>query len=293
MARTPRDVRSLLSLVAALAVIAVAARPVNLILHTPKTYYGSGGYWVGSIVAAAMILAFSYALWRRERWARWVLATVLTTFGAFTLAVALESHAKDLEPAYLVIERIRGLLLLALALTVFASDRVHEHITGITHEADDDAADDNRRQTVAHMPRSEARKLQVGRKDRWLATGAILAGLWFFSSAYSVLLDLQYFVKSGRSLSLSILPPVVDISMSAFSALATALSAWAFMTAPSRLRYACLLAPLLSIFCLLTGYFLGIGGVAINLMLLALAALNWRKLGSRPDDASGQLTGCG
>jgi hypothetical protein len=288
MAQTPRDVRSLLSLVAALAVIAVAARPVNLILHTPKTYYSSGGFWIGAIVAAAMILAFSYALWRREHWARWVLATVLTAFGAFTLELALASHSHDLEPAYLVIERIRGLLLLVLALTVFASDRVHEHITGIAHRADGDTVDEDRRQTAAHMPRREAGNLQVRRKDRWLAAGAILAGLWFFLSAYSVLFDLQYFIKSGSSLGPRILPPVVDISMSALSALATALSAWAFMAAPSRLRYACLFAPLLSIICLLTNYFIGTGGVAINLILLALAVFNWRKLGSHPDDPSGR-----
>ncbi len=281
-----KNVRNLLLLVNALAIIALFAGPLNVVMNTPKKYHGSGDYvWFGAIVTSCVIMVLSYALARRERWARSALALALTIFGAFTLGKLLELMPGDFNPAFLVFERVRGLLLLALALTVFASDGIDDLVSGFVDDEEDDKRKARNRGTAGSTVRTMLPQPGPS-KSRWMVAATILAGLWFFGSAYGFLFDLWSFIKEGQPLGLSVLPPAVDASLSTLAVLTSGLSAWAFAMSPSRLRYACLVAPPLNILSLLTNYFLAVGGVSINLVLLVLAVCNWRKLRGDSDKQS-------
>lgn len=129
------EVRRLLATIAILAMAAIAVFAGYAAVHSPAASATRTTAWTNAAAASLFIFVLILKIWRRSRRSRWLLAAFLTCMGLYMLPNTWDAHSSPPSSSWLNVLRVGGILLLALAVTIIASNRIHDHVMVV---ADDD-----------------------------------------------------------------------------------------------------------------------------------------------------------
>lgn len=251
---------------------AVLGGSVNRYLHAIEVAKSSG--WISPVVAlwadggtSLGTVAFgTFLLYRRIGWGGWLL------IGTYLfLALSALGYAQRVGPtsAFTIIETVRAVGFLLLAVFLGSSLAVKNWL------ANEESLPS--RSGVDEISSARLSKFRAQR-GRAIAIAEILAWLWVLAGAPSIVYSLSDFGTSTSSM----LKGPLAAGLDAIAWVTSVCAAVVYSFGYSRLRIACVIAPILSLMVLLTNPFLPLGGLAINLVLLAIALVGWPRLRSAP-----------
>ena len=251
---------------------AVLGGGVNRYLHAIEVAKSSG--WTSPVVALwahggtslATVAFGTFLLHRRIGWGGWLL------IGTYLfLALSALGYAQRVGPtsAFTIIETVRAVGFLLLAVFLGSSLPVKNWLADAEPLPSRSGVDE-----ISGATLSEFR----AQRGRAIATAEILMWLWVLAGAPSIVYSLSDF----GSFTSSILKGPLAAGLETIAWVTSICAAMVYSFGYSRIRVACVIAPVLSLMVLLTNRFLGLGGLAINLVLLAIALVGWPRLRAAP-----------